>query len=110
MSVNYYAFATPDDDGLHIGQSAAAQDFLLRSHPDRGLTTLAAWMDFLRQPGVVIRAEHGVQLTADEMEATIRERKDPRIFPRRQRVVPGREEPGYHVDPEGYPFCAHEFF
>jgi hypothetical protein len=58
MSVNYYAFGPfpggePDGEGLHIGQYAHGHQFLMRAHPEQGLTTLADWMTFLRQPHVV---------------------------------------------------------
>lgn len=114
MSVNYYAFGPfaggeQDGEGLHIGQHAHSHTFLMRAHPDLGLTTLAAWMDFLRQPNVTIRAEHGRPIDLDEMEETIRERETPDGFPRRGRWVRGYERDGYHVDPEGVEFCAREF-
>ena len=114
MSVNYYAFGPfpggePDGEGLHIGQYAGSSRFLMRSHPDRNLTTLADWMTFLRQDHVVIRAEHGVQYSADEMEATIRQRHASDGSPLRRRWVHRYERPGYHVDPEGVEFCAQEF-
>ncbi|CAK7288573.1 hypothetical protein [Streptomyces misionensis] len=115
MSVNYYAFGPfpggePDGEGLHIGQYAGGSRFLMRAHPDRNLTTLAEWMPFLRQPHVVIRAEHGVQYSADEMEKVIRERLDSQGSPLRPRwPLFGRTRPGYHRDPEGIEFCALEF-
>ncbi|MFJ6069032.1 hypothetical protein ACIQHU_39085 [Streptomyces tendae] len=114
MSVNYYAFGPfpggePDGEGLHIGQYAGQHRFLMRAHPDQNLTTLADWLDFLRQPQTVIRAEHGVQLSVEEMEATIRERETGQGWPRRDRWVHGRERDGCHVDPEGVEFCALEF-
>ena len=114
MSVNFYAFGPfpggePDGEGLHIGQHAGGSRFLMRAHPDQNLTTLADWMTFLRQPHVVIRAEHGVQYSADEMEAAIRERTDSRGVPLRPRWVHGYDRPGYHRDSEGIEFCALEF-
>lgn len=118
MSVNYYAFGPfPDGEaegeGLHIGQYASVHRFLLRAHPDRGLTSLAAWMDFLRQPHVVIRAEHGRQLSVDEMEKTIREREDGRGWPRKARFGVRRSRgslrSGEMVDAEGFELYAGEF-
>lgn len=114
MSVNYYAFGPfpggePDGEGLHIGQYVGQHRFLMRAHPDRQLTTLADWLVFLRQPQVVIRAEHGAQLSVEEMEATIRERETAQGWPRKSRWVHGYERDGYHVDPEGVEFCALEF-
>lgn len=114
MSTNYYAFGPfPGGDsageGLHIGQTAAGWRFLMRAHGGLGLTSFAAWREFLRQPGVVIRAEHGVQMTVEEMEATIRERTWGDGQPRKRRNRPGYVRPGYHIDPEGVDFCALEF-
>ncbi|MFI5831068.1 hypothetical protein ACIA6C_28105 [Streptomyces sp. NPDC051578] len=114
MSVNYYAFGPfpggeAGGEGLHIGQYAQGWRFLMRSHPDRGLTSLEAWLEFLRQSHVVIRAEHGVQYTPAEMEETIRERTDSCGWPRKARIRQGYERAGYHVDAEGYDFCALEF-
>ena len=114
MSVNYYAFGPfpggeAEGEGLHIGQHVHGHRFLMRAHPDRDLTTLASWMNFLRQPQVVIRAEHGVQLDAETMESTIRERETATGEPRKTRWVHGYERAGYHVDPEGVEFCATEF-
>ncbi|MFE2850576.1 hypothetical protein ACFXJO_05510 [Streptomyces lavendulae] len=113
MSVNYYAFGPfPGGDesgeGLHIGQYAQGWRFLMRSHSELGLTSLEAWLRFLRGPSVVIRAEHGVQYTAAEMEATIRERTGSGGV-RQRRSRPGYEKPGYHIDSEGVDFCALEF-
>lgn len=108
MSVNYYAFGPDitDPEGLHIGQYTATSRFLLQSLPKRGLTTLAAWMEFLRQPQITIRAEHGLETSVDEMEETIRERTDRRGWPKRARITrPFEAPPGYHVDPEGFEFC-----
>jgi hypothetical protein len=112
MSVNYYAHGADiaDPEGLHIGQYAATSRFLLQSIPERGLTTVAAWMEFLRGPGVTIRAEHGLETSADEMEETIRERIDSRGWPKRARIANRyTPRPGYHVDPEGFEFCELDF-
>lgn len=112
MSVNYYAFGPgiTDPEGLHIGQYTATSRFLLRAHDERALTSLATWMAFLRRPGVTIRAEHGLEATADEMEATIRERTDARGWPKKARIGYGQPRPGYHRDPEGFEFYNAEFF
>lgn len=114
MSVNYYAFGPfpggeATGEGLHIGQYAQGWRFLMRAHPEAGLTTLAAWIEFLRKPEVVIRAEHGVQMTAEQMEATVRERTYGEGRPRKARSRRGYERPGYHIDSDGVDFCALEF-
>jgi hypothetical protein len=112
VSVNYYAFGpdVTDPEGLHIGQYTATSRFLLRAHDDRGLTSLAAWMEFLRRPGVVIRAEHGLEKTVDEMEAAIRETADVRGWPKKPRITRPTPRPGYHRDAEGFEFYNGEFF
>lgn len=112
MSVNYYAFGPDitDPEGLHIGQHTATSRFLLQSIPERGLTTLAAWMGFLRQPGISIKAEHGRDIDVTEMEETIRERTDSRGWPKQARIANRyTPRPGYYVDPEGFEFCELDF-
>ncbi|WP_329131638.1 hypothetical protein OG552_10740 [Streptomyces sp. NBC_01476] len=112
MSVNYYAFGPgiTDPEGLHIGQYAVSSRFLMQSLPELGLTSLAAWMDFLRRPGVIIRAEHGLEASPDEMEETIRERVDSRGWSKQARIRrPYDARPGYHVDAEGVEFCELDF-
>ena len=109
MSVNYHVFGCfpggeADGEGLHIGQYTAISRFLLRAHEDKDLTSFAAWMEFLRQPHVVIRAEHGVQMTPEEMEATIRERTDSLGRPKQARFNRSRPRPGYFADSEGFEF------
>ena len=115
MSVNFYAFGPfpcgdASGEGLHIGQYTAVSRFLLRSHPDQGLTSLAAWMDFLRQPGVTSRAEHDVQMSANEMEETIRERTDRSGRPKSSRFPRITAPAGCHRDAEGFEFRDGEFF
>lgn len=112
MSVNYYAFGPDitDPEGLHIGQYTATSRFLLQSIPERGLTTFAAWMEFLWQPQITIRAEHGLETTVAEMEQAIRERVDSRGWPKQARITrPDSPRPGYHVDAEGFEFCELDF-
>ncbi|MFE9003056.1 hypothetical protein ACFYOY_13085 [Streptomyces sp. NPDC007875] len=114
MSVNYYAFGPfPGGErirgGLHIGQSAQGNVFLLRAHPEQGLTTFRAWMEFLRRPGVTIQAEAGYGVPVKHMEEVIRRRRDRSGLPLKNRFVHGYERPGYHVDSEGYEFCELEF-
>ena len=72
MSTNYYA-VTPDtpegEEGLHIGQYVGGLEFLFQAHPDLGLVTVAAWREYLSQPGVKIVAEHGLEEPLDEFMA-----------------------------------------
>lgn len=102
MSVNHYAFGNfpggDTEEGLHIGQAAGGSRYLFHSVPELGLTTYQAWYQFLRQPGVTIKAESGYDLTSDQMDATMTEARDSRGWPLRARVIPGRPKPGYHLD------------
>lgn len=120
MSTNYYAFGdfpggeTTDPDGnacegLHIGQAAGGWRFQFRSWPDLGLTTYQAWRDFLRQPGVTIKAESGYTLTFDQMDATLTEARDSRGWPLKGRVNVFHIPDGYHLDGP-HTFCVREFF
>ncbi|GAA4932820.1 hypothetical protein HD597_000454 [Nonomuraea thailandensis] len=90
MSVNFYARATgsptigpalaaaltADPEGLHVGQARAHCDFLMRAHPELGLTTMAAWRDLLAQPGITLWAESGYQISVQEL---LEEITDPRF-------------------------------
>lgn len=112
MSTNYYAYGPAiDPEGLHIGQSAAGWRFLFRGHPDLGLTTHAAWQRFLRQPGVRIEDEYGLDIDLDEMDATMTRRRLPDGTPLKPRVTAARTTlpDDWHIDPDGHAFCAKEF-
>lgn len=118
MSVNYYAFGPfPSGDtsgeGLHIGQHAHSSRFLLRAHPEMGLVSRAAWAEFIRRPDVSIKAEHGRDVTVEEMEETWARREDGRGWPLRARfgvrrggMLRDREM----VDGEGFELYDGEFF
>jgi hypothetical protein len=103
MSTNFFAFGPfpggePGGEGLHIGQAAGGVRFLFRSHPDLGLTTYEAWSQFIRRPGVVVRAESGYDLTPEQMDNVMTENRDNRGWPLRARegAIEGRA--GYHRD------------
>ncbi|MFG3532857.1 hypothetical protein ACGF8B_40055 [Streptomyces sp. NPDC047917] len=113
MSVNYYAFGPfvggrPDGEGLHIGQSVAAQRFLFRAHSDQGLTTLGDWLAFIDRPGVTIRNEYGRKVTAREMQETMTASTDRQGAPLRPRFLHGSED--RYLTSGGHAFCRHEFF
>ncbi|GGX49131.1 hypothetical protein [Streptomyces noursei] len=116
MSVNFYAFGPfPGGDtsgeGLHIGQHAPSSRFLFRAHPDMGLVSRAAWAEFIRRPDVHIKAEHGRDITVEEMEETWLRRHDSRGWPlktrRSQRAYP---RSGDLIDAEGYELYNGRFF
>ncbi|MFJ5952217.1 hypothetical protein [Streptomyces noursei] len=114
MPVKYYAFGPfeggeRNGEGLHIGQSAQGNKFLMRAHPDLGLTSLNAWTTFLRQTDVTTVNENGISPTVGDLRDIILARFDSYHQPLRDRFVHGYERPGYHVDPEGVEFCALEF-
>lgn len=62
MSTNYYA-RTPDtpanEDGLHIGQSAAGWEFLWQAHRDPQIKSVEDWREYLFQPDVRVVDEYG---------------------------------------------------
>ncbi|GGK61688.1 hypothetical protein Sme01_03520 [Sphaerisporangium melleum] len=111
MSVNYYAFTseTPEDEeGLHIGKHVAGKEFLFRAHRDLGLVRVEAWHEFLSKPGVVIRAEHGLEKAVEELMSDATKRPadaaaagEGHLWPRR--AVSFRAE-------RGVPFADYEFF
>ncbi|MFF7411604.1 hypothetical protein [Streptomyces lydicus] len=118
MSVNFYAFGPfPGGDasgeGLHIGQYASVHRFLFRAHPEMGLVSHAAWAEFIRRPDVSLKAEHGRDITVEEMEETWSRRDDGRGWPLRARFGVrrgGMLRDGELVDAEGYELYAGEFF
>jgi len=117
MSVNFYAFGPfPGGDtageGLHIGQHASVHRFLFRAHPAMGLTSRAAWAEFIRRPDVSIKAEHGRDISVEEMEETWNRRTDVKDWPLKSRFGIRRGSDlrsGEFVDSEGYELYAGEF-
>ncbi|WP_282797822.1 hypothetical protein [Streptomyces sp. CC224B] len=114
MSVNYYAFGPSggelDGEGLHIGQAAGSFRFLLRAHPDRGLTSFAEWKNSLFRKDVTIRAESGYEVSAQDMEMLILQRQDRAGRPLRARFgIRGPSRPGQIRDAEGYELYDGEF-
>lgn len=115
MSTNYYAFGPgiTDPEGLHIGQAAAGWRFLFRAWPEHGLTTFAAWREFILRPDITIRNEYGRDVPADEMGTTMVERNGHDGLPLQPRFGAVRTTlpDGYSIDPDGYhAFCDREFF
>ncbi|WP_331726029.1 hypothetical protein [Streptomyces sp. NBC_00470] len=115
MSTNYYVSGPAIDgvdggEGLHIGQSVIHRTFLLRAHPERGLTSLAAWLEFLNTPGHRIHAEHGAEVALAELEEIIRRRQDHQGRPLERRHRSSRSRPAHCVlDGEGYEFYTVDF-
>lgn len=115
MSVNYYAFGPfpggeSDGEGLHIGQAAGSFRFLLRAHSDMGLTSFAAWKQFLFQTDVTIRSESGYEVSPQEMGMIVVQRRDSRGLPLKARFgIRGATRPGEIRDAEGYELYDGEF-
>jgi len=120
VSVNYYAFGPfpggeADGEGLHIGQSVAGWRFLFRAHDALGLTSRETWAEFLEQPGVAIRAEHGREVPVSEMVETMSARRgsDGLLLRRRGLRCSLDAHPHwadrYLVDAEGYELCRRKF-
>lgn len=118
MSVNFYAFGPflggdASGEGLHIGQHASVHRFLFRAHPEMGLTSRAAWAEFIRRPDVSIKAEHGRDITVEEMEETWTRQTDSRDWPLKSRFGIRRGSSlrtGELIDVEGYELRDGEFF
>lgn len=116
MSTNYYAVTpeTPEgDEGLHIGQHVSGVEFLFQAHRDLGLTSVAAWREFLSRPGVRIVAEHGLEETLEEFmaDATLRP-ADTADRPFRQRIrARGKTSVTFRdYEARGVPFADYDFF
>ncbi|MBG0825917.1 hypothetical protein HS048_35170 [Planomonospora sp. ID91781] len=95
----------PHEEGLHIGKHTGGWEFLFRAHPERGLTTVAAWTELLTAPGVVIRAEHGRTETAEEFLAWATRRPATSTEPMRAHA---RQHISYRSE-GGVPFLDHPF-
>ena len=114
MSTNYYAFGPfpggeATGEGLHIGQAAFGWRFLLRAHPDQGLTSFAAWKAFLFRPDVTIRSESGREVSPAELGARIVERRDGTDLPLKARFgIRGPSRPGELRDADGYELYARD--
>lgn len=99
MGTNYYAHtgrkevceccgqATDNPEVLHIGKSSGGWAFGLHSIPERGLTSLEAWLDLLELPGCTIENEYGEVISAHQMRGVIKQRG--RSFQRRGRAIKG---------------------
>ncbi len=111
MSCNYYAF-TPETpkygEGLHIGKHVAGKEFLFRAHRDLGLVTVEAWREFLSRPGVVIRAEHGLEETVEEFMAEATKRPADAMAAGEGHLWP-RQAASFRAE-RGVPFADFEFF
>lgn len=114
MSTNFYA-VTPDtapgDEGLHIGQHAAGNEFLFRAHPELGLTNCDAWYRYLSQGQIRIIAEYGVEESLTEFwrDATLRPADvgGPNVMRSRWRGSAHRKDEW--TDDHGHPFANYEF-
>jgi hypothetical protein len=113
VSTNYYAEGDATCNNpehtelLHIGQSAGGWKFSFHGIPDRGLTSWAAWRDFLAARSIT--DEYDRPLTLDEFAEVVEKRWTPngRIEPRcrvehRNDLGRGGQEE-YH-DADGFDF------
>lgn len=136
MSVNYFAKrgcthpgcevlhlnetvegSTNGELGLHVGKSSGGWDFLWRGHEDLNLVSRARWEDWLRQPGVIIVAEHGIEYTPREFLETIVDDKLAKAVIQHARYWLRHSRDSLDnslnvtcwVDEDGHPFCGTEF-
>lgn len=115
MGTNYYVRVAEDVPPLHVGKKSVGWDFLFRAHPDLGLTTVAAWRDFIAEPGnntIVTEYDTIVDTDAFFAMATARPGDDPSIrrthdndAPEDLMVTPYT----YDMDAQGVPFLDCEF-
>ena len=124
MGTNFYvdADATCDNpahrESLHIGKSSAGWKFGFHGIPELGLTSWAAWQEFL--VGRQITDEYGTELTLAEFVSRVENRRVPSALSRPIcRVEPTPEEirigfggqfsrHSYH-DADGFDFTDGEF-
>jgi hypothetical protein len=128
MGTNYYAelpqCAHPCehcnfDDRLHIGKSSGGWKFGFHGIPERGLTSWAAWQDFLADH--IIYDEYGQMIQLGEFATIVTDRNVGRgmarpicrVDPTPAEIVAGFggnyfEHGDYH-DVEGYDFYDGEF-
>lgn len=114
MGTNFYAHTRGNDtDPLHIGKRSAGWDFMFHSIPAAGLTSVAAWREFLAQDTVEVRDEYAVPHTLDEFMTTVLARftDDGRAVIRHGLHEDFRADPKVHVDldADGTPFLDAEF-
>lgn len=70
MGTNYYAIDTRvalpavGDPGLHIGKKSKGWNFLFRSHPSLGLTSVAQWRAYVAADRRQVIDEYGVVVDA----------------------------------------------
>ena len=81
MGTNYYAIkdACPhcghSEEKLHIGKSSGGWVFSLHVIPEKGINTLADWLDYWEHPGITIEDEYGRPITPEDMLKEITERE-----------------------------------
>ena len=82
MGTNYYFAPQPPCEccgrpfeALHIGKSSVGWAFALHVIPEKNINTLDDWRRLWTAPGVVIRDEYSRNISTDEMEKIITNRK-----------------------------------
>lgn len=113
MGTNFYALADATCDNpehterLHIGKSSGGWKFGFHAIPERGLTSWAAWADFLAER--IIVNEYGEEMTLFEFTPTVEDRwVPPNLDGLRCRVGLHGDDRDFHDD-EGYDFYVGEF-
>lgn len=91
---------------LHIGKSSAGWKFGFQGHPDLGLTSWAAWQQFLADKPIT--DEYGRTLTLDEFRKVVEERWTPR-GERTPLCRVGRAGSRNYHDPAGHDFYDGDF-
>ena len=100
MSTNYYVHI--DDEEVHLGKYGNGSVFMFRGHPDRGVVDYESWRALAASGRIV--AEHGVEMTVEEMDELIADART-RFGPRQS----SRLYPGQHRDVHGNRFSNYEF-
>lgn len=114
MGTNYYAqigfcecCKRPGEE-LHIGKSSSGWAFLFMPHPDRGLTTWAAWKDYLAT--VPIKDEYGDDVVLAELIALVDAKQGQWTHETCPDSAWGPYPRTGSMDPDGYCFSEHREF
>lgn len=116
MGTNYYVTIAPckccgrGAEDIHIGKSSAGWKFLFQRHGLLGLTTKAAWVNFLRANKGAIKDEYGERVTAASLISLIEAKQAERLTGLNCYSICGCSEicrrwndnPTESIDPDGY--------
>ena len=83
MGTNYYTPADPPcehcgrgGEELHIGKASMGWQFLFAPYPELGLTSWAAWQEFLKDK--TIRNEYGQEWSLDDLIGLVKSKQGDR--------------------------------